>query len=124
VQVEFEATIYHVMARGDQEAIGREEADREMFVRTLVKPAREWSGFRIDRAVLMSSHYHPQVETPSQSFARDGMAAERLHAPHEQAAPLSWEHLFGERYKAILVEPGNWFGALRGCIQLNPVRTE
>ena len=33
-----------------------------------------------------------------------------------------WGHLFGGRYKAILVEPGNCFWALLDYIHLNPVR--
>ena len=34
-----------------------------------------------------------------------------------------WGHVFGGRYKAILVEPGNCFWALLDYIHLNPVRT-
>ena len=46
VRVELPGAFYHVMARGDRrEAIGRDDADRETFVRTLAE-ACERSGFR------------------------------------------------------------------------------
>jgi putative transposase len=47
VRLEFQVAFYHVMARGDRrEAIVRDDADREIFVRILAE-AGERSGFRI-----------------------------------------------------------------------------
>jgi REP-associated tyrosine transposase len=122
VRVEFEGALYHVMARGDRrEAIVRDEADRETFLRTLGE-ASERSGFRVHAFVVMTNHYHILLETPEANLSR-GMGwlqnafTRRINTRHRL-----WGHLFGGRYKAILVEPGNCFWALLDYIHLNPVR--
>jgi putative transposase len=120
--VEFAGAFYHVLARGDrQEAIVRDDADRVTFLRTLAT-ASERSGFRIHAFVLMRNHYHLLLET-SQANLSLGMGwlqnafTRRINTRHEL-----WGHLFGGRYKSILVEPGNCFWALLDYIHLNPVR--
>jgi REP-associated tyrosine transposase len=122
VRLEFAGACYHVMARGDRrEAIVRDDADRATFVRTLAE-ASERSGFRVHAFVLMSNHYHLLLETGQANLSR-GMGwlqnafTRRINARHGL-----WGHLFGGRYKAILVEPGNCFWALLDYIHLNPVR--
>ena len=70
----------------------------------------------------MGNHYHLLVETPQANLSR-GMGwlqnafTRRINTRHGL-----WGHLFGGRYKAILVEPGNCFWALLDYIHLNPVR--
>ena len=86
VQVEFEGAFYHVMARGDRrEAIVREDADRATFVRAL-SDASERSGsgsrLRADEQPRPSS----VGDSAGESFPRDGMAAEHLHASDQYAA--------------------------------------
>jgi putative transposase len=122
VRVEFAGAFYHVLARGDrQEPIVRDDADRTTFLRTLAA-ASERSGFRIHAYVLMRNHYHLLLETPQANLSV-GMGwlqnafTRRINTRHEL-----WGHLFGGRYKAILVEPGNCFWALLDYIHLNPVR--
>ena len=122
VRVEFAGAFYHVMARGDrQEAIVRDDADRATFLRTL-GAASERSGFRIHAFVLMRNHYHLLLETPQANLSL-GMGwlqnafTRRINTRHELSG-----HLFGGRYKAILVEPGKCFWALLDYIHLNPVR--
>jgi putative transposase len=112
VRVEFAGAFYHVMAREDrQEAIVRDDADRTTFLRTLAA-ASERSGLRIHAFVLMRNHYHLLLETPQANLSL-GMGwlqnafTRRINTRHE-----FWGHLFGGRYKAILVEPGNCFWAL------------
>ena len=70
----------------------------------------------------MGNHYHLLVETPQANLSR-GMGwlqnafTRRINTRHGL-----WGHLFGGRYKAILVESGNCFWALLDYIHLNPVR--
>ena len=122
IRVEYEGALYHVMARGDRrEAIVKDEEDRKMFIRTLGEAAGK-TGFRIHAYVLMSNHYHLLLETPRANLA-EGMGwlqnayTRRLNVKHEL-----WGHLFGGRYKSIVVEPGNCFWALLDYVHLNPVR--
>jgi putative transposase len=122
VRIEFPGAMYHVMARGDRrEAIVRDDEDRRTFVRTLGQ-ASERAGFRVHGWVLMTNHYHLLVETPEANLSR-GMAwmqnafTRRLNTRHRL-----WGHVFGDRYKAIVVEPGNCYWAVLDYIHLNPVR--
>ena len=122
VRIEFAGAMYHVMARGDrQEAIVQDDEDRSTWVRTLGE-ACERAGFRVHAYVLMTNHYHLLLETKEANLSR-GMGwlqnafTRRINTRHRL-----WGHVFGGRYKAILVEPGNCFWALLDYIHLNPVR--
>ena len=122
VRIEYPGAIYHVMARGNRRGIiVADDEDRRMFVRTLGQ-ACERAGFRVHAWVLMSNHYHLLLETPEANLSR-GMAwlqnafTRRVNTRHR-----FWGHVFGDRYKAIVVEPGNCFWALLDYIHLNPVR--
>jgi len=58
VRVEFPGALYHLLDRGDrQEAIFRDDADREQFLATL-RQACERTGWRVHAFVLMTNHYH------------------------------------------------------------------
>ncbi len=122
VRIEYPGAIYHVMARGDRrEAIVADDEDRRTFVKTLGQ-ACERTGFRVHAWVLMTNHYHLLLETPEANLSR-GMAwlqnafTRRINTRHRL-----WGHVFGDRYKSIIVEPGNCFWALLDYIHLNPVR--
>ena len=122
VRIEFAGAMYHVMARGDRrEPIVQDDEDRSTFVRTLGE-ASERAGFRVHAYVLMSNHYHVLLETKEPNLSQ-GMGwlqnafTRRINTRHKL-----WGHVFGGRYKAILVEPGNCFWALLDYIHLNPVR--
>ena len=122
VRIEFAGAMYHVMARGDRrEPIVQDDEDRSTFVRTLGE-ASERAGFRVHAYVLMSNHYHLLLETKEANLSQ-GMGwlqnafTRRINTRHKL-----WGHVFGGRYKAILVEPGNCFWALLDYIHLNPVR--
>ncbi len=80
--------------------------------------------------VLMGNHYHLLIETPEPNLVT-GMTwfqttyTVRYNARHEVTG-----HLFGGRYKAVLVEPedhasagdADYFATLIDYIHLNPVR--
>ncbi len=124
IRIEFEGAMYHVMARGDRRgAIVKDDEDRRTFVRTLGE-ASERAGFRVHAYVLMSNHYHLLLETPQANLAR-GMGwlqnafTRRINTRHRL-----WGHVFGGRYKSILVEPGDCFWALLDYIHLNPARAK
>ena len=91
------------------------------MVRTLGE-ASERAGFRVHAYVLMSNHYHLLLETKEANLSQ-GMGwlqnafTRRINTRHKL-----WGHVFGGRYKAIFVEPGNCFWALLDYIHLNPVR--
>jgi len=71
---------------------------------------------------LMGNHYHLLLETPEPNLV-DGMRwlqstyTQRFNARHKQ-----WGHLFQGRYKALLVDDGEYFTAVADYIHLNPAR--
>lgn len=104
-RIQYEGAYYHVMSRGDRrEAIFEDDEDRRMFLRTLTE-ACEKSGWKIYAWVLMSNHYHLVLQTPDGNLV-EGMKwfqntyTRRLNTRHGK-----WGHVFGGRYKAVLVEP-------------------
>ena len=122
VRIEFPGAMYHVMARGDRrEFIVRDDEDRRTFVRTLGEGC-ERAGFQVHAWVLMSNHYHLLLETPEANLSRGMGWLQNAYTRRINTRHRLWGHLFGGRYKAILVEAGNCFWALLDYIHLNPVR--
>ena len=126
VRIEYAGATYHVMCRGDrQEAIFWDDGDREMLCATLAETV-ERTGWRVHAWVWMDNHYHLVVETPEPNLVR-GMSwfqatyTARFNARHRQRG-----HLFGGRYKAVLVSPeagaGAYFTTMLDYVHLNPVR--
>lgn len=124
VRIEFAGAFYHVLCRGDRrEAIFQDEQDRERFLATLGETTQR-TGWRVHAYVLMGNHYHLLVETPEANLVR-GMTwfqttcTVRYNARHRLNG-----HLFGGRYKALLVDPESdgYLVTLLNYIHLNPVR--
>jgi putative transposase len=64
VRIDYPGAFSHVMARGNRrEAIFRNNADRQLFLKTLGE-ACAMTGWRIHAWMLMSNHYHLLIETP------------------------------------------------------------
>jgi len=84
--------------------------------------ASERSGFRVHAYVLMSNHYHLLLETPEANLAAGLGWLQNAYTRRINTQHGLWGHLFGGRYKAILVEPGEGFRAVMDYIHLNPVR--
>lgn len=123
-RIEYENAIYHVLARGDRrEPIVQDDTDRKLFLTTLGQ-ACEKSGWELFAWVLMDNHYHLALRTPQANLV-EGMTwlqntfTRRINVRHRQ-----WGHLFGGRYKAIVVEPGQggYLTTLVDYIHLNPGR--
>ena len=124
VRIEFPGAVYHVMARGDRrEDIFYDQADREMFLSTLGEACGK-HGWKVHAYVLMSNHYHLLLETPEPNLVKamswlQGTYTARINARHKLRG-----HVFGGRYKAIVVQDGEgeYFSHLLNYIHLNPLR--
>lgn len=124
LRIEFPGAFYHVMARGDRrEPIFADDDDRRRFLSTLAE-ACESTGWVIHAYVLMGNHYHLLIETPEPNLVRgmtwlQGTYTIRYNARHRVSG-----HLFGGRYKAVLVQAGkgDYYRCLLDYIHLNPVR--
>ena len=114
--------MYHVMARGNRRGdIVFDDQDRETFLKTLGEACKR-AGFRIHAYVLMSNHYHILLETPQANLTAGMGWFQNAYTRRINTRHKLWGHLFGGRYKAVLVEPGNAYWAILDYIHLNPVR--
>jgi REP element-mobilizing transposase RayT len=110
------------MCRGNREQTVFGSADDcRLFLKTLSEAVGR-AGFAVHAYVLMKTHYHLLIETPSGNLV-DGMKwlqgafTQRMNAMHQ-----TWGHLFQGRYKAKVIsmdEPG-YFRGVADYIHLNP----
>lgn len=114
------------MSRGDrQEAVFRDDKDREMFLDTLEEACAR-TGWQAHAFCLMGNHYHLLIETPEANLVAgmkwlQGTYTQRFNIRHKL-----WGHLFQGRYKAIPVEAdaSEYFPVLASYIHLNPARAK
>lgn len=124
VRIEFEGAHYHVMCRGDRrEPIFSDDCDRDLFLRTLGEGC-DRTGWRIHAYVLMGNHYHMLLQTPEPNLVKGMTWFQTTYTVRYNARHKLNGHLFGGRYRAIIVEPekGEYFSTLLDYIHLNPVR--
>ena len=113
----------HHGARHRREAIFRDEADRRFFLQTLGE-ACLMTGWRIHAWVLLPNHYHLFVETPEANLSKGMQWLQNTLTRRFNTRHRLWGRLFGDRYKAVLVEgeKGYYYETLLDYIHLNPAR--
>ena len=124
LRVEYEDAIYHVMNRGDRrEPIFRDSYDRQTFLGTLGEACQktEW---QVHAYCLMGNHFHLVLETPQANLCTGmkwllGTYTGRFNRRHQLVG-----HLFGGRYKALVVDGSEdrYFLGVCDYVHLNPVR--
>ena len=74
--------------------------------------------------VLMGNHYHLLIETPEPNLVAGMKWLQNTYTRRFNVRHRKWERLFGDRYKAVIVEgsAGDYFRTLADYIHLNPVR--
>ena len=120
-RVEFPGALYHVIARGNErQAIFRDDADRELYLRRLGH-YRERFEFRLIAYCLMTNHVHLALETGKVPLSRilhglQSSYTQAFNRRHHRSG-----HLFQGRYKAFLVDAERYFLALLRYIHRNPL---
>jgi putative transposase len=105
-RMEFPGAIYHVMARGNRrEPIVFDDDDRELFVGTLGE-ACEMTGWEVFAWVLMDNHYHAVFRTPTANLVEGMRWFQNAYTRRLNGRRRLWGHLFGGRYRSILIEDG------------------
>lgn len=104
IRIEFAGAFYHVMARGSRrEAIFLDDEDREFFLKTLGE-ACAMTGWKVHAWVLMSNHYHLVIETPEPNLVAGMQWLQNAYTRRFNVRHQLWGRLFGDHYKAVLVE--------------------
>jgi putative transposase len=122
LRIEREDGLYHVTSRGN--ARQRVFHDRQDFQRRCewLRRTVEVYGWRLHAFALMSNHDHLFVETPRANLAAgmqflNGSYTSDFNRRHRRTG-----HLFGGRYKAVLIEGEGHYWEVSRYIHLNPVR--
>jgi len=111
------------MARGNRrEAIFADDDDRRFFLAALGE-ACAMTGWQVHAWVLMSNHYHLFLETPEANLVSGMQWLQNTYTRRFNVRHRLWGRLFGDRYKAVLVEGGGYhYETLLDYLHLNPVR--
>lgn len=116
--------MYHVCARGDHRGmLFCHDEDVGHFL-GLLKEARDVYRLRVYAYCLMPNHYHLLVGTPAGNISEcmkwlNGSYGIWFNKRHERTG-----HVFGERYKASLIEDGGWLLEASVYVHMNCVATE
>lgn len=122
VRIEYPGAVYHAMARGDRrEDIVRGDGDREAFV-ALLEELVGRTGWEMFAWVLMGNHYHLVFKTPEANLVAGMKWLQNTWTKRFNAYHRLWGHVFGGRYKAVVVEENEHLGCLIDYVHLNPVR--
>ena len=126
VRIQLPGAYYHVMCRGDRrEPIFEDDDDRLTFLRTLGEAAGR-TGWKIHAYALMDNHYHLLVETPEPNLVKGMTWFQTTYTVRYNATHKKSGHLFGGRYKAVLIDEdgrgGLYYMTLLDYIHLNPFR--
>ena len=123
-RIEFEDATYHVMSHAvDGTAIFLDDFDRECFLGYLQELVRKGK-LIIHALVLMITHLHMLCQTPEAGLSEHlqnllGKYVQLFNRRHERNG-----HLLSARYKALLVEDGEYFLECSRYIHLNIVRAK
>src|SRR5215210_1358634 len=118
----FEDARYHVIARSTSDGVlFGDDLDRELFLRGLERAVERYD-WLCHAYCLLSTHYHLLLETPRANLPvgmqrLNGGHASRFNERHRRTG-----HLFGSRYRSILVEDSRYLLAVSRYVALNPVQ--
>lgn len=122
LRIEFPGATYHVTSRGNERRpIFHSVRDRTIFLGFLGAAAKRF-GWRVAAWVLMTNHFHLVIQTTEANLSRgmhwlNGKYAASFNRRHGR-----WGHLFGDRFKAFLIEQETYFAKVLRYVVLNPVR--
>lgn len=106
LRIEYEGALYHVMARGNRRNpifVDRKGEDEKLFLETLGECCKR-SGFEVWAWVLMKNHYHLVIETPQGNLVEGMKWLQNTYTRRFNVKHGEWGRLFGDRYKAVVIE--------------------
>ena len=123
-RVEFKGAIYHVIKRGNnRDYIFQGREDKESFLKCL-EEANEEDMFYLLGYVIMDNHYHLIIETKEKPLHKIMQEANNTYSKNYNKRHQRTDHVFGGRYKSILVNDDKYLLTLLRYIHDNPVRAK
>lgn len=124
VRIRVAGGLYHVCARGqDRQALFTDRRDYAHFLE-LLEEMHERFRVRVYAYCLMRNHHHLLVKTPEGNISRAIQWVNGSYGIWHNRRHARSGHLFGERFKAVLVENEAWGLEVSFYVHLNPVMTE
>lgn len=129
-RIEFQGAIYHVIKRGNnREYIFKEAEDKEDFLRCL-EAAKDGDDednrdvFSLLGYVIMDNHYHLMIETREKPLHKIMQKMNNAYSKNHNKRHNRSDHVFGGRYKSVIVNDDKYLFALLRYIHANPVRAK
>lgn len=123
LRIEYPGAYYHVINRGNAgENIFPGRKDKEKFLEYLEKVVDRFA-IIIHAYCLMSNHYHLLLQTSQANLSSAIQWLNVSYAVFYNRKHDRTGHLFGGRFRAILIEADEYLASLSRYIHLNPVRS-
>lgn len=121
-RIEFEGARYHVLNRGNyRHAIFSVDGAGECFEEVLFRGCGRF-GWVVHAYVILSNHYHLVLETPEGNLVVGMQWVQSTFANRFNRLVAERGHVFQGRYRALLVEDGDYLLRVVNYVHLNPVR--
>jgi putative transposase len=113
--------IYHAMNRGNRKGVIFEDAhDRRRFLKILAEAAERY-GVDVLCECQMTTHYHVVARTPRANISDFMRHLSGEYAKYSNRRHRRTGHLFGERFKPVLVDTGLYLRVVLSYVMNNPV---
>ena len=123
-RIEFPGAIYHVIQRGNnREKIFRNELDKASYLGFLVELKSKY-GFQLLGYVLMDNHYHLLIQVGDVPLQKIIYRQNMFYSRYFNRKYNRTGHLYGERYKASLIQDEKYAFAVLRYIHWNPVNAK
>ena len=122
LRIEYEGACYHVMNRGNaRRRVFHGDDDYALFLEKLGRSAETFH-VSLRAFCLLPNHFHLYLATPEANLSRFMQSLLTAFTVSHNRRHRSSGHLFGGRFKAVLVEDEAYGQAVGRYVELNPVR--
>ena len=122
LRIEFAGALHHVFSRGNGEnAVFLDDDDRRKFVDLLACAVVRF-GWILHDWCLLSTHFHLSIETPECTLSRGMHWILTSYVGSFNKRHRKRGHVFGSRFKNVVVEKESYLVTLTRYIALNPVK--
>ncbi|MEA1962593.1 MAG: transposase [Bacillota bacterium] len=123
-RLEFKGAIYHVIKRGNnRDYIFQSRKDKECLL-SFIEYAKEDGGFNLLGYVIMDNHYHLIIQTTNKPLQKIMQTINNRYSKDYNKRHNRSDHVFGGRYKGILVHDDKYLFSLLRYVHTNPVRAK